>query len=433
MQRPTLRFLCAITCLLGLIQTVSASSTADEEPINYSSKLVNDPIARLEKKIANNEVTLKQSPKGGYLASLLELLSVSTSSQTLVFSKTSFQRHHIWPDAPRALYFNNDLYIGWVKGGDVLEIASLDPQKGAIFYTLSQRPDEKPVFRRQTDSCLQCHESGITENAPGLLVRSVYPDNDGMPIFNAGTFRTSHESKLQERWGGWYVSGRHGDQLHMGNTLVKNKDKAEDTDFSQGSNITDLSKLFDTSAYLTPHSDIVALMVLEHQVKGHNLITRANHLTRIALRDEVIMNKALNRKMDGHSESTLSRIRGAGDPLLKYLLFVDEAPLSAQVEGSSGFAKEFQAAAPRDNAGRSLRDFDLKARMFKYPLSYLVYTEGFDALPEDMKNYFWHRLYNVLVGKDNSPEFARISSADRKAILEILRDTKAGLPQYFKK
>jgi hypothetical protein len=219
----------------------------------------------------------------------------------------------------------------------------------------------------------------------------------------------------------------------MGNVLVKDKDNAEQADFSKGSNITDLSKLFDTSIYLTPHSDIVALMILEHQVKGHNLITRANHLTRIALRDEEIMNKALNRKLDGHSDSTLSRIRGAGDPLLKYLLFADEAPLTSQIEGSSDFAKEFQTGAPRDKAGRSLRDFDLKTRMFKYPLSYLVYTEGFDALPADVKEYFWQRLYDVLVGKDNAPEFARISPADRKAILEILRDTKAGLPGYFKK
>ena len=423
----------AAICLLAIQSAwVSASSDADAEPINYSSALLNDSIARLEKRLASGESTLKSGETGGYLSSLLEALNISSDSQTLVFSKTSFQPHFIGPESPRALYFNDDTYIGWVQGSDMIEIASMDAQKGAIFYTLSQRNLKKAVFSRQTDSCLQCHESGVTDHIPGLLLRSVFPDSDGMPVYSAGTFRISHESPLKERWGGWYVSGKHGNQIHMGNMRIKDRDAPQLTDMSKGANVTDLKDLFDTKPYLKASSDIVALMVLEHQAKAHNLLIRANHLTRLALRDEVVMSEALGRKLSGHSESTISRIKSAGDPLLKYLLFAEETEITAPIEGTTDFARTFQTLGPRDKSGRSLRDFDLKSRMFKYPCSYMIYSEAFDALPALAKDYFWRRLYDLLTNKDSPPEFARLTAEDRKAILEILRTTKADLPSYWK-
>jgi len=424
-----------LALLLPLIFAVSgafAGSPSEQTPILYTSEPFEDPVAKLDARLKSRQTVLTSDPEHGYLAAVLKYLNVPASSQTLVFSKTSFQRPHIWPDAPRALYFNDNVYVGWVKGGDVIEFAAMDPQKGPIFYTLDQRK-ETARLQRQTDSCLQCHESAMTEGNPGLLVRSVFPDSDGMPIYSSGTFRISHESPIKERWGGWYVTGTHGAQRHMGNMIVRDKNNPEKVDFEKGANVTDLSKLFDTKPYLAASSDIVALMVLEHQAKAHNLITSANYLTRFALRDEEAINKALDRTTPGHSDSTRSRIKSACEPLIRYFLFIEEATLTAPVQGSTDYAKQFEALGPLDKAGRSLRDFDLKTRMFRYPCSYLIYSESFNRLPDEAKQYTYGRLLEILLGKDVSPEYAKLTTADRQAILSILRETKADLPDEWRR
>jgi hypothetical protein len=214
---------------------------------------------------------------------------------------------------------------------------------------------------------------------------------------------------------------------------VRDKRHPRQEEGSDGLNATDLSRWISTAPYLTGHSDIVALLVLEHQAEMQNLITRANFLTRQALYEEADINKALGRPADHRSESTVSRIKNAGEPLLRYLLFSGEAPLTDAVRGTSGFAEEFAQCGPRDDHGRSLREFDLHCRLFKYPCSYLIYSAAFDALPGPVKEYVLQRLWDVLNGKDASPEFAHLSAADRRAILEILRATKPGLPEYWRR
>ncbi|MHC5544150.1 hypothetical protein ACYOEI_38475, partial [Singulisphaera rosea] len=103
------------------------------------------------------------------------------------------------------------------------------------------------------------------------------------------------------------------------------------------------------------------------------------------------------------------------------------------VAGTSDFAREFAARGPRDPRGRSLREFDLERRLFKYPCSYLVYSEAFDALPGPAKTYLYTRLLDVLTGRDTSPAFARLSADDRRNTLEILLATKPGLPEAWQK
>jgi hypothetical protein len=217
----------------------------------------------------------------------------------------------------------------------------------------------------------------------------------------------------------------------MANVVALNKDDAETTDFSAGTNLTDLSKKVDLSPYLSRHGDVVAMMVLEHQTFLHNLITRANFLTRAALADAVEMNKALGRPLDYRSESTVGRINNAVEPLVRGMLFSEETKLTDRVVGTSGFQKEFEARGPRDAKGRSLREFDLRTRMFRYPCSYLIYGESFDALPPEARERFYARLGEVLTGADRSKEFEHLSDADRRAILEILLATKKGLPKGF--
>ena len=411
--------------------TALAELPIEREPINYFSAKATDPIARLQERIDRAEVVLAHEEERGYLKSVLKTLNVPESSQSLVFSKTSFQHTRIAPRTPRALYFNDDVYVGFVRAGDVLEFASIDPRLGTVFYLLDQAKADKPVFQRATHDCLQCHHSTKTEEVPGVLVRSLFPNRVGTPVFSAGSFVTTHESPMKERWGGWYVTGTHGRQRHMGNVVLQSQNP-DHLDREDGANVLDLKGRVDTTPYLTRHSDIVALMVLEHQTQLHNLITRLNYETRTALCQEGEINKAFGRPAGSVSEGTEHRVRSYAQNLVKYMLFTEEAPLTDPVTGTSGFTEEFASRGPRDRKGRSLRDFDLQKRLFKYPCSYLVHSEGFDALPVTAKDEVYRQLREILTGASKAPEYARLTAEDRLAIFEILIDTKPDLPKAWK-
>lgn len=418
--------------LLGMVPVAAAQDDFDRPPIEYSQSPAENPVSALAEKLERGEAQLEYDNDKGYLESLLKALDVPTSSQMLVFSKTSLQRQRIAPRTPRALYFNDDVYIGYCHLGDVIEISVADPKLGTVFYTLDQEESSKPPLTRQTDNCLICHGSSNTGHVPGHVVRSVFADASGQPVLSSGSFRIDHTSPLEQRWGGWYVTGTHGSMKHMGNHVAKTR-TPEEEDNSANLNLTDVSDRFYRDGYLTPHSDIVALMVMEHQTMCHNLLTKANFTARQAMHYEESLNRELGKPADHRWDSTTSRIRSTGEPLVKCLLFSGEAKLTAPIAGTSGFAEEFAARGPRDDQGRSLRTFDLQTRLFKYPLSYLIYSKSFDALPEPMKDYVWRRLHEVLSGEDTSEDFAHLSAADRQAILEILRATKEDLPEYLQK
>ena len=403
----------------------------ERDPIHYSAAPVHNAISRLQQRMEAGEVSLPYDEHFGYLPGLLSAMKVSDTSQMLVFSKTSMQRQCITARTPRAVYFNDDNYVGYCQDGAVLEILSVDPQLGAVFYTLDQEKADKPHLKRQDDTCLICHASSQNQGIPGQVVRSLYADAEGFPLLNLGGYRTDQTSPLTQRWGGWYVTGTTGKQRHMGNLIAHGKHDPAELDDMAIPNVTDLSRWLRPSDYLTGHSDVVALMVLEHQTEMHNRITRANYLTRIALFDESEMNKALGQPTAPRSDLTTRRIKSACEPLVEYMLFSGETQLTDKVQGTSGFAEQFAKQGPRDGRGRSLRDLDLTTRLFAYPCSYLIYSESFDALPEAAKDYVMRRLWEVLSGKDQSKEFAHLSAADRRAILEILRATKKDLPKYW--
>lgn len=399
----------------------------ERAPINYGKGRTVDPVADLQRKLDAGEVQLEYDDEHGYLPSVLRLLKVPTSSQVLVNSKTSFQLRRISPKHPRALYFNDETYVGWVQQGDVVELMSTDPWQGEIFYTLSQEEQEKPRFIRDRGQCISCHASSRTQGVPGGLVRSAFVDRGGQPQYGAGTYTTDHSSPFEERWGGWYVTGTHGKMRHMGNVFSLDKQNPEELDREKGANVTDLSELFDVSHYLTPHSDVVALMVLEHQTQMQNRLTHASYEARAAAHHDGIMNAALERPGDYVSDTAKRRVASVGDKLLQYMLFVDEFQLTDPVAGTAEFTEEFQAVGPRDSQGRSLRDFDLQTRLFKYPCSYMIYSPSFEKLPDSVKSYVANRLRDVLLGKDESDEFAHLSAKDRTAIYEILQETKPDL------
>jgi hypothetical protein len=378
--------------------------------------------------LESGKAELKYDEEFGYLRSVLAALDVPESSQMLVYSKTSLQRDHIAPKTPRALYFNDDVYVGYSHSGEILELAVADPKLGAVFYSVEQSQQDVPRFKRRGDTCLICHNSSHTQGVPGFLVRSVFADQRGYPILSEGSFRIDHTSPLEQRWGGWYVTGTHGDQKHLGNMIFQKRTAREQAQNPTGLNVVDLRDRFDTDEYLTPHSDIVALMVLEHQTQAHNFIARAGLLTRMALRHEAMLNRELGEPEGHRWDSTTSRIKNAGEPLVEYLLFCDEAELTGPIKGTTTFAEEFARRGPRDDRGRSLRDLDLTRRMFKYPCSYTIYTDGFDALPPEAKEYVYGRLWEILSGQDKSDQFAHLTADDRRAILEILAATKDDLP-----
>lgn len=383
-----------------------------EAPIRYRVTPVNDPVAKLQNRLDEHETTLRHEPGHGYLKSVLEQLQIPVSSQTLVYSKTSFQYRKITPQTPRALYFNDDVYVGQVHDGKVLEFVSFDPAQGAMFYILNEQEADHPKLERAELDCTQCHVAAATRNVPGVFLRSVFTVASGAQAGRSPGYVTGHESPLPERWGGWYVTGTHGSQVHMGNALVENKEFPDRIDRVKNANLTDLSSRFDVSGYLAPSSDIVAHLVLAHQTQMHNLITLTNYQTRIAQ----------------FKNAPASSFEKPAEELVRYLLFADEAPLTDAIRGNTDYAAQFAARGPRDAKGRSLRDFDLKTRIFKYPCSYLIYSEAFDAIPDPAKSFIYHRLLEVLTGQDRSAAFARLTAKDRTNIFEILLATKQGLP-----
>ncbi len=395
----------------------------DDTPIN--------PIARLRDRLRRGEATLEFEPAHGYLKSLLGALDIPVSSQTLVFSKTSLQHDRISPNTPRAIYFNDDVMIGFCFRGRVLEIATADERLGASFYTLDQTPRAKATPRRQTEACLLCHGSSANRGYSGHIVRSLFVDRKGDPDFSKPSFRTDHTSPLAQRWGGWYVTGTSGSQKHMGNIPFHETSKSDITE-ADGSNVVDLKDRFTTSYYLTPHSDIVALMVLEHQTGMLNRLARAGLETRSIVIEDRERNESLGKPIDERSEFAKSRIRNLCDDVVSYMLFRDETKLTDRIEGTSSFAADFATRGRRDSKGRSLRDFDLRSRLFLHPCSYLIESRAFDSLPIELKESIYQRLWEILNGRADGGDDPKIAPDERTAIVEILRATKSDLPSYWK-
>jgi hypothetical protein len=214
----------------------------------------------------------------------------------------------------------------------------------------------------------------------------------------------------------------------MGNCLLVNEAVSEKLDTESGANLSDLSTRFDVRPYLTPHSDIVALMILQHQSMMHNVLTAANHSGRITARDAVIMNKALERPEEFESESTARRYASAAENVVKALLFCDAVPLTDEVKGTSTFAEEFSARGPFDSEGRSLRQLNLKTRLLEYPCSFLIGSDSFRQLPEGVKTRIWKRLDDILTRKDSSAKFTHLTESDRTAIRQIIIETCDDVP-----
>lgn len=382
-----------------------------------------DPVQRLQQRIDSGEVELRFDHDGkGWLRSILEAFDIPVSSQTLVFSKTSAQFRLIRPESPRAIYFNDDVYVGWVRGGPILEISAAAPGGAGVFYSLDQEPATRPRFTPDNGTCLQCHESARTLDVPGHVTRSVHPAPDGQPVLRLGSVDVVAETPLEQRFGGWYVSGE-GVGPHMGNRWLESFNSNEPLEPSSES--VSLGERFDIDDYLAPTADIVAHLLLAHQTEVHNYIARAGVEANRAIAYREDMTKLFGELTEETAASVQRRIQGPAEDLVRALLFVDEAPLPVAVSGDSVFRQQFEQRGPFDGEGRSLRQLDLERRLLRYPLSYLIYSETFDALPGETLDYVKRRMRTVLENGDE--DFSHLSDEDRAAILAILKQTKPGL------
>ena len=359
------------------------------------------------------------------LRAMLKVAGVPEASQVLVFSKTSLQHPLIHPSNPRAIYFNDNCYIGYVPGG-LVEYGDADPDPaiGSGMFAVDLRHNGNAALK--TDgTCLACHDGSRTNGRPGFFVRSVFPTPEGHVITSAGSTTVGQHTPLAKRWGGWYVTGNSGGTHHRGNQVTVEQANGDAyIDNALGSNINDLSDKFNIGRYLQPTSDIVALMVLEHQVQLHNRLTQGNSVVHEQYERSKSLAEHLEEPFEHEKSDTLQRVIASNAArIVRLMLYCNEVELTEPVSGTDLFLHQFRANRKEDAKGRSLKDFDLQSRMFKYRCSYMVYSQAFEVLHPLLKEAVLTKLRGVLEGNGDESVYGHLDAEERQAILEILQDT----------
>jgi hypothetical protein len=418
--------------LLGFSQSqLSAQSVPYEEaPHHYWSVPLTDKGTELDAALQSAQFSLPGGPDLLAVRAVLKELKIPESSQTLVFSKTSLQKTMISPWNPRALYFNDECYAGWVPGG-MMEFAMIDPVLGPIFYLLDfHRPDRARPKLDRPQNCLDCHGSNMTNRLPGLMIRSVFPDKEGGVLFQAGTSLIDHTSPIDTRWGGWFVTGNHGSATHRGNAFASELRGNVTLDTTQSANQQSLEHFFTIKNYPRGTSDIVSLMVLEHQIMMSGRLTEASYDIRAA----IVRQKALRAELgDPPTDELVGTAKIIAEShatkVLDALLFKDEAELPlGGIQGHPDFQRDFRASHPSTPDGQSLAEFHLGNRLFRHRCSYLIYSRQWTALPGPFQNLLMEKLHSILKASEPPPEYRYLSKEERGNILNILCCTMPGLP-----
>jgi len=423
----------------GLTQAEAAGANSlrsEYEAIDYAGVAKDNPVYRLNQRIKSGEVTLKYEGEHGYLESLLKELKINPASQILVFSKTSLQHPYINAKTPRSIYFNDDTYVAWVQGTQLVEVTTTDDKKGPVYFLFHNTPKVEDHMERETHTCLNCHDTygNMGGGVPDLLASSSIISKGGVRLTEKFWTREVNDTvPVDDRWGGWYVTGQSGDQPHMGNILIDDLSQMSSLDAVRHENIDTLDELgyLDTSHYLRSTSDIVSLLVLEHQ------LTVVNELTYIKFKAPVVLQRmkhadAINApSWDALPADAQQVLRRMLDDLVKRMLFVGAAEYKDQISGSKDYSDWFEAQGPKDDQGRSLRDFDLKTKLFKHSVSFLIYSSDFNTLPPYAKDYVYRQIADVLEGHTHDETYAFIPDQERKATLQILADTKPDFARYL--
>ena len=396
------------------------------EPHGYFSKEAKDPVTLLMKRVQQGEVQIKEPNGKPLVERLLRELGLDRDTQVLVFSRTSLQRREVSYSNPRALYFNESVYLGWMPDGRI-EIASFDPELGPIFYFQRELDDKSSPLLERTRSCLGCHAGDATNFLPGSLGRSVYPDQSGRSLRSIDDYRRSgHHIPLHDRYGGWFVSGNHGSMRHMGNAIASRKGGKITIDREQYANIKKLDRFFSTDAYPAPGSDIAALLVFDHQVTMHHRLVEAAYRARQSLFDSKLDPGETDVSKLNEGRSVDEFIEGR-DKVVDYLLFREETPIP-EVSCDPGFRRAFNANRITDSRNRSLKDLQLKGRIFENRCSYMIYSPTFEQFPPMLKGAIYERIHEILTAPGPIEGFEYLGKAEKRRILEILHETKDDLP-----
>jgi len=392
----------------------------DEHPaIAYATTPPSDAIAALNRRLEAGTTTLSFEPGSGYLRAVLAALDIPAASQMLVLSRTGVQRMVTSPANPRALFYNEQVAVGFIRRSPFLELVAHDPEQGAVFYTLDQRATDRPAFSRQS-GCVTCHVAAATLEVPGFMTRSLTAGTDGTLKLRLGSHDLiDHRTPFERRWGGWFVTGSHGRSTHLGNTVVDAGDVRRSLVPAGPHNAASLDGAVDLAGYPAATSDVVALAVFDHQTRALNLMTRLGWEARVAAHE-------------GRVPLEAPEVTSALADLVDYLLFVDEAPMPGGLRGSSGFAEWFSSRGPKDARGRTLHALDLTTRLMRYPLSFTIDSPAFDALPDAIRAAVYQGLARVFVGGDPAPKYAHLPAADRRAVVEILRATRPDAAPYLR-
>jgi hypothetical protein len=417
------------TLLFSALAAIAATDEFEHPPISYSDSQPNDAISGLQARLDQREFAFNGTAKD-VLKRILSELQIPEASQLLVFSKTSVQRVRISPQNPRAIYFNDTCYVGWVPGG-MIEVADMDPKLGPIFYTIDPMERGKSVQRFRRDAeCLSCHAVNFTRDIPGVFARSVFAEATGSPIFSAGSEVVDQTTPFEQRWGGWYVTGKHGAARHRGNAFAHEDGNDVKLDQERGANLEDLHRFIDPSTYLMPTSDIAALMVFEHQLTVHAALTRANYDCLRMLTYQHGLQESFKEPLTDEPayDSVKSVFKHSAEAVLDALLYKDEASMPAGgIQGSPGFREAFERGGKHTADGRSLRQLDLKTRLAKLRCSHLIHSEQFHALPKPLIKQISERLHLILTAEKPEERYAYLQPDERKAIAGILRETEPEL------
>lgn len=405
------------TIFLGLMAAAAARGqpqyhAIDEAPHNYRQRTPQDRFTRLKDGFESGRIALDRSSEKAFVVSVLQALDIPATSQMLVFSTTSLQLSLISPSNPRALYFNEDVYLGYVPGGRI-EIVSLDPELGGIFYLFDIPKDTRPLRLERSERCMNCHAGEDTGHVPGLVIKSVVPGPTGGSLTAYRQSQTGHGIPFEQRFGGWHVTGRHRITNHWGNLTGR---------FVAG-DVTRIPNLpgerFTWGKYPVATSDILPQLLHEHQAGFVNRVVEASYRARTALHaNGGRLSEAQVRELDAQAEL-----------ITRYLLFAEEAPLPpGGVEGDATYKADFLRTRRATAEGISLKDFDLGTRLFRHRCSYMIYSPVFAGLPAAMKQRVYRRLDRALSLDKADQDYAYLPAQEKQAIRRILKATVADLP-----
>ena len=427
-------FLVFLASFAGTL-ALRAENEYENAPISYSLSDPHDAAQALEKAQTQGKVKIDRSDDWAVVHGLLKQFHIPEASQVMVFSKTSKQNDRISPATPRVVYFGDNAYVGYCLGG-LIEVCTIDPRLGPIFYVADPRANKSaPVRFIRDQSCLSCHGGPFSPDVPGVLVRSVCPSQDGHPIGSQGSKVVDTATPFEERWGGWYVTGKHGSVIHKGNVTAEEMGEKVILDPKPGQNVSDLGKFFDTAPYPRKTSDIVALMVLEHQTSTQNVLTKANQTAMRAMHMQKSLQKELGEPVLDEPVNTARRmIDHSARDVVDALLFKDEAALpEGGIEGGGGFQEAFENSGQRTPEGRSLKDMQLLTRLFKHRCSYMIYSLTFTSLIPQLKQTVLTDLWAALQGQDPEGRYSYLSPIERRNIAKILVETLSGVPSEWHK